>query len=90
MFARNAISLVYKPDSQTISIEFNAPGRLNAVGKHSITLLTDHLIKLSEQDVPPITPAEFSPTPLRPPEAYQDDPTYRPGKRVGSMPSTAD
>ncbi len=90
MFARNAISLVYKPDSQTISIEFNAPGRLNAVGKHSITLLADHLIKLAEQDVPPITQAEFRPTPLRPPEAYQNDPKYVPGKRVGSMPSTVD
>jgi pimeloyl-ACP methyl ester carboxylesterase len=90
MFARNLINLVYKPDSQTISIEFNAPGRLSAVGKHSITLLTDHLIKLAEQEVPAIIPAEFRPTPLRPPEAYHDDPTYRPWKQVGAMPSTAD
>jgi pimeloyl-ACP methyl ester carboxylesterase len=90
MFARNAISLVYKPDTQTISIEFNAPGRLSAIGKHSITLLTDHVIKLANQNVPPITPAEHNLTPLRPLEAYQEDPKYVPGKRVGSMPSTAD
>lgn len=90
MFARNAINLIYKPDTQTISIEFNAPGRLGAVGKHSITLLTDHLIHLANQQVPPVQPAQFHATPLEPPVAYQDDPTYRPGRQVGLVPRNAD
>lgn len=82
MFARNIISLFYKPDTQTQSIEFNAPGRLTAVGKHSITLLTDHIIDLANQDVSPnvgtsYDPNELSP-PLRPVAVYKEDPNYRP------------
>lgn len=90
MFARNLVSLVYKPDSQTVSIEFDAPGRLTAVGKHSITLLTDHIIKLASQNVPTITAEKYRSTPLQPPEAYRDDPKYVPGKPVGSTPNTFD
>src|SRR5437764_10099636 len=65
MFARNAVYLVYKPDTQTISIEFNAPGRLNAVGKHSITLLTDHIRTLADQPIAAVAPAQFQEKPLR-------------------------
>jgi pimeloyl-ACP methyl ester carboxylesterase len=90
MFARNIVSLVYKPDSQNIAIEFNTRDRLTAVGKHSITLLTEHLKDLVKDEGETVNPAEFRPTPLDPPEAYHDDPTFRSGKAVGTMPSTTD
>jgi len=90
MFARNIVSLIYKPDSQNIAIEFNTPDRMTAVVKHSITLLTDHLLHLTEYKVPAVTPPEFRQASLNPPEAYQEDPTFRSGKAVGTMPSTTD
>ena len=76
MAPRNLTYLVYKPDTQTVSIEFNAPGR-GAIGKHSITLLGDHLLQLSEQRVPPVVASDFQRKPLQPPEAYQEDRSYR-------------
>ena len=90
MFARNIVSLVHKPDSQTISIEFDAPGRLTAVGKHSITLLADHIDELSKISEKAVTPGPFVRGDLRPPNAYQPDPGFVPRKDPSSVPMTRD
>src|SRR3984893_8228719 len=75
MYARNIISLFHKPDTQTQSIEFNTPGRLGAVGKHSITLLANHVICLADKPVPRVKPAKWDKLipPLDPPAAYKED-----------------
>ena len=75
MYARNIISLFHKPDTQTLSIEFDTPGRMTAVGKHSIKLLTEHVIKIEKEPLPAIPPAKWDKlTPaLNPPTAYKED-----------------
>jgi hypothetical protein len=84
MYVRNILELIRKPDSQTQSIEFKTPGRFGAVGRHSITLLANHVISLAEERVPAIDPPkwkELTPA-LRPATAYEEDSHYHPENPV--------
>jgi pimeloyl-ACP methyl ester carboxylesterase len=66
MFARNLSAAVYKPDTNTRSIEFDSPGGFTAIGKHSMTLLADTINKLAEQPPERLTPPKLALPTLQP------------------------